>query len=366
MQFYLLIQLILLINNSVQDNHLASEDEFSKINRITKKLSLIEEETINQNQLIDALEQDTFLPHRTLGWSTLNSKTSKLTTKNNKLEIDTTANLKHSNELDEEIDENNQKVNENDKIHNHHNLHHKATEKLINNLEEPSKTTYIFNLKTTRKKLWKKRNSKLIDKKEEEEAKQTTSAMPYLTSSTLENALNKDTTRYTINTYSSVSYNPSHHHLQYKQINIKQDNSTILSSLLPSTFSLSRFDDYSSTTKENKFNKFNNFKSKDIKSNDYNENTKEPMTTPISIDKSIDKSSLSKSTEFNLDLLEHRQLLTASSLGELTRSLLESRGKNKAKNQIELRLNKSEVIKINWPIKKIVDLAGDISLGKMN
>lgn len=395
MQNYILIQIValLLISKSMQKSDLT---KINRINRINKKLNLIEEEAINQNRLIDAIEKDTFLPHQTISidWS---SKTTKLTqdfeNKNDEVNqanyyqkdylLIKDSHIRTNDNLEEEIlsKDNAHKTKDRIQKSNHHTG--VSNENLIRNIDE-SKTAHKVNIKNTRKKVWKKRN--LIDTKQ-------TSAMPYSTVSAAlhHNTIDReqDATRYTINTYSAVSYNPPHHLLQYKQINIKQNNNlTILDIFLPSTFSLSKFDEFGSSTKNNQQNEYDeqfdlhnykNYRKTHVTHQDQ-------MTTPISIDnfeigefnkirtrrtdknefiseldpKIIRFSDKTKSNEF--DLLEHHQLL--STLNGLTRNLLNtSTGQSKIKNQVELRLNKTQVIKINWPVKKAVDLGGNISLG---
>ena len=396
MQFALLIQtIILLISSSIvgalQDDRLTKGGaeqlaKIDRINRISQKLDLIEEEeVINQNlqnQLIDALEQDTFSPHQTV---TLDWSPGKLVDEQNKNEANDQY-YRSAMQADGEVESLQSAP------HSHRSVYS----------EEPASG------RATRKKVGKKRNSKLMDKQT------ATSAMPYSTSAFHANTIAKEPTHYTINTYSSVSYNPSHHHLQYKQININRPDSNrsasalLFDTRLPSTFSLSKFDEpLSSTTNNGKLSGLygrphngaepengrpdngepsyhSHRKSADRESDD-------SMTTPISIE---NPSAADKLNELNKirtrrtesaaryppavdnlaaavldkdrvvyrDLLEHHQLLS-SSLNGFTMNLMDNKAQIKAKNQHELRLNRSEVIKINWPVKKAVDLPGDISLG---
>lgn len=390
MQFYLLIQatILLLIRLSVQD-------ELTEINRINRmrKLTVTDEDVISKNELIDSLVYD-LLPDQTpANWSPTNSEqATKLEPNENDRKATLQANL----------------------------LFQHTPEELIYGGEAMRNAHIKANSKTTRKKVWKKRTSKLMNKQK------ATSAMPYSSSATSsasahQNTANKiakeqqDTTRYVINTYSSVSYNPPHHHLQYKQINIKPtaNNQSILDTL-PSTMSLSRFNDvgesYSSTTENDKLNRLYSLIDRDeqyqtyhLQQHNYENrkylNNRDLMTTPISISMDEQESNRltkvrARRTKFeqqphsmqsppdelyytrpsngNLltdavlhrtsnDVLEHHLL---SSFGLNTRDLLDAKAQqNKAKNQVELRLNRSELIKINWPVKKAVDLAGDISLG---
>lgn len=409
----LLIPAVLLLINSwaassMQEDRLTGAEQLAKINRlnrISQKLDLIEEEeVINQNlqnQLIDALEQDTFSPHQTvtINWSASSSasRTGKLAGKDeeqNKEPAKANDGLEfYLSSRPDGIVEDVGPANLRGALHNHSPIP-----------EEPAISS-ANNVKTTRKKVWKKRNSKLADKQT------STSAMPYSTSAVHANA--KDTTRYTINTYSSVSYDPSHHHLQYKQINIKQPVSnqsvSLPDTLLPSTFSLSRFDDepHSSTTNDGKLTGLYadladrhdhasyghppGRKPTQAAAAEAAGGVSDPMTTPISIENpDVDKFNelnkirtrrTEKSTGYPLadnlelaaldkdrslyralDLLEHHQL-PSTTLNGFTMNLLDNKAQIKAKNQHELRLNRSEVIKINWPVKKAVDLPGDISLG---
>lgn len=417
MQLQLFIQAIfLLINSSIvscqQDDRLASigAEQFAKIdriNRISKKLDLIEEEeVINQNlqnQLIDALEQDTFSPHQTVtvDWSAGGrSSSSKAVAKDNEQNKNEEPNKAHDHsEYDlSAVREGRPSGGEVESLpaaalHNHHLVH-----------SIPEESVGASGVRTTRKKVAKKRNSKSMDKQT------STSAMPYSTSAQRANTLSKDTTRYTINTYSSVSYNPSHHHLQYKQININHqpasNQSAILLDTLASTFSLNQ---HSSTAKDNGkldddlygvpddgepekgepgyrlYSGRRGRRPSDRESDD-------SMTTPISVENPDKLNELNKirtrrmeksvtryplvvdnleATVLDkdrvvyraLDLLEHHQLLSTSPNG-FTMNLMDNKAAQiKAKNQHELRLNRSEVIKINWPVKKAVDLPGDISLG---
>lgn len=413
----LITAVLLLINSwavsSMQEDRLTGDGaeqltKTNRINRISKKLDLIEEEeVINQNlqnQLIDALEQDTFSPQQTvtINWSASSSasRTGKLAGKDEEQdqnEVASKANDGHleyylSSRPDGGTIDDEGPASLLDVLHNH-----------PHSIPKESSISSANNVKTTRKKVWKKRNSKLADKQT------STSAMPYSTSV---HANVKDTTRYTINTYSSVSYNPSHHHLQYKQINIKQpasNQSAILpDTLLPSTFSLSRFENepLSSTTNDGKLAGLYGGLAdrRDYASHGHQPGRKptqpaaaesaggasDPMTTPISIENpdveklnelnKIRTRRMEKSTGYPLadelelaaldkdrtvyralDLLEHHQLLSTT-LNGFTMNLLD-KAQIKAKNQHELRLNRSEVIKINWPVKKAVDLPGDISLG---
>lgn len=453
-----IVYILTLINSSIANIKLTNDNsdlsKINRINKINKKLDLIDEEAINQNQiqLIDALEQDTFLPHQTvtINWSSDTKTTTKTKLSNDdkvnesRPKYSTDSVLKEDSKLDS-INNVHIKDIENikdDNIHDylHSNLYHLEDEGELEEEENKANLHFVmpresiakfdlpnkglkFNGKKNRQKFWKEKDSKLMDSN----LMQTTSSIPYIPFSTLSssssvhssshsssgpktttsdlkqtlsNLLNKekDTTKYTINTYSSVSYNYPHHHLQYKQININPNNQT-LNTILPFTFSLT--DRLTTTTfndnndkltkflnlinkEENEQNdiKLNNKKeSDDLKLNDKNRD--DLFTTPISIDNLdnlFDKSTnlhklisrTSRHTNQNYqhnyqpmsnspDQLEHHQLL--SNLNFDPKSLLESRGQNKAKNQVELRFNNTEIIKINWPVKKIVDLAGDISLG---